>query len=130
MENKPQTTMNKIGLINYEGNCLEAIKHGDFIFIKDQYGIELRLITPEALLEFINGEFDIVDSRGKSWNFPSQSEESKPKMPRVFEFLALVNNYEKTLYAENEHLIIDWSNDGTKTAGTLTRDIMKLINKQ
>jgi hypothetical protein len=122
--------MNKLGLINYEGNCLEAIKHGDFIFIKDQYGIELREITAEALLNFIDGEFDIVDSRGKSWNFPSQSEESKPKKYKIWAFLDYVNNHEKTLYAEIEHLIIEWSNDGTKTAGTLTRDIMKLINKQ
>lgn len=119
--------MNKLGLINYEGNCLEAIKHGDFIFIKDQYGVDLRVITPPALLEFMLGEFDIVDSRGKIWNYPSQSEESKPKMPRVYEFLALVNNYEKTLYSEIESLIIHWSNDGTQTAGSLTREIMKLI---
>ena len=32
-----------------------------------------------------------------------------------------------TLYSEIEHLIIQWNNDGTKTAGSLTRDIMKLI---
>ena len=119
--------MNKLGLINYEGNCLEAIKQGDLICIKDQYGVDLRVITPPALLEFMLGEFDIIDSRGKSWNYPSQSEESKPKMPRVFEFLALVNNYEKTLYREIEHLIIEWNIDGTRTAGSLTREIMKLL---
>ena len=33
----------------------------------------------------------------------------------------------ETLYSEIEYLIIMWSNDGTKTAGSLTRDIMKLI---
>ena len=33
----------------------------------------------------------------------------------------------KTLYSEIEHLIIQWNNDGTKTAGSLTRDIMKLL---
>jgi hypothetical protein len=31
------------------------------------------------------------------------------------------------LYSEIEHLIIVWTIDGTKTAGSLTRDIMKLI---
>lgn len=31
------------------------------------------------------------------------------------------------IYSEIEHLIIQWNIDGTKTAGSLTRDIMKLI---
>ena len=33
------------------------------------------------------------------------------------------------LYSEIEHLIIQWNNDGTKTAGSLTRDIMKIKTK-
>jgi hypothetical protein len=33
----------------------------------------------------------------------------------------------ETLYSEIEHLIIRWNIDGTKTAGSLTRDIMKLL---
>lgn len=123
MENKPQTTMNKIGLINYEGNCLEAIKNGDLIYIKDQYGVELRVITPMGLLNFMDGEFDIVDSRGKKWNYPSESEDSKPRMSKVYEFL----DYKNNLYSEIESLIIHWTIDGTKTAGSLTRDIMKLL---
>jgi hypothetical protein len=36
----------------------------------------------------------------------------------------------KTLYSEIEHLIIQWNNDGTKTAGSLTRDIMKVIENK
>ena len=36
----------------------------------------------------------------------------------------------ETLYAEIEYLIIQWSNDGTKTAGSLTREIMKLIESK
>jgi hypothetical protein len=33
------------------------------------------------------------------------------------------------LYSEIETLIMMWNNDGTKTAGSLTRDIMKVINQ-
>ena len=33
----------------------------------------------------------------------------------------------ETLYSEIEHLIIQWNNDGTKTAGSLTREIMELV---
>lgn len=32
------------------------------------------------------------------------------------------------LYNQIETLIIDWSNDGTRTAGSLTRDILNLID--
>jgi len=35
---------------------------------------------------------------------------------------------EKELYSEIEGLIIEWYNDGTKTAGYLTRQIMKLLS--
>ena len=31
------------------------------------------------------------------------------------------------LYSEIEHLIIRWNLDGTKTAGSLTREIMELV---
>jgi hypothetical protein len=36
----------------------------------------------------------------------------------------------KQLYSEIEDLIIRWSSDGTKTAGSLTRDIMKLVEAE
>ena len=36
----------------------------------------------------------------------------------------------QTLYSEIEQLIIRWNNDGTKTAGSLTRDIMKLFGEK
>lgn len=34
------------------------------------------------------------------------------------------------LYSEIENLIIRWNNDGTKTAGFLTRQIMKLLKNK
>ena len=39
-----------------------------------------------------------------------------------------MNNEQQTLYSEIETLIIKWNIDGTKTAGSLTRDIIKLLN--
>jgi len=41
-----------------------------------------------------------------------------------------VKGEEMSLYSQIEDLIISWSNDGTKTAGTLTRKIMKLLEKK
>ncbi len=34
---------------------------------------------------------------------------------------------DKKLYSDIEYLIINWNNDGTKTAGHLTREIMELL---
>lgn len=36
----------------------------------------------------------------------------------------------KDLYKDIESAIIGWSNDGTRTAGELTREIMELVQKQ
>ena len=36
---------------------------------------------------------------------------------------------ENKLYLEIEKAIIKWSNEGTQTAGTLTREIMEIISK-
>jgi hypothetical protein len=35
-----------------------------------------------------------------------------------------------TLYQEIENLIMIWNQDGTKTAGSLTRQIMKLVEEE
>ena len=37
---------------------------------------------------------------------------------------------EEKLYSEIEYLIIMWSNDGTKTAGNLTRQIIEQLKKK
>ena len=42
----------------------------------------------------------------------------------------LSNKEQQTLYSEIETLNIRWNIDGTKTAGSLTRDIMKLIENK
>lgn len=42
----------------------------------------------------------------------------------------MFKNLKRKLYSDIEYLIIRWSNDGTKTAVTLTREIMKLLNKK
>ena len=43
----------------------------------------------------------------------------------------IINSVEDmSLYSRIEHLIISWDIDGTKTAGHLTRQIMKLIDKK
>jgi hypothetical protein len=56
----------------------------------------------------------------------SRPKDDLPFKKRVISKKLFLN---KDLYSEIENLIITWSIDGTKTAGTLTRQIMKLLNK-
>ena len=56
----------------------------------------------------------------------SEEIELNPKKSVVERFGKLIMN-NNTLYSEIKHLIIQWNNDGTKTAGSLTREIMELI---
>ena len=44
-----------------------------------------------------------------------------------WEKISVIDETNKELYREIEILIIRWNNDGTKTAGSLTREIMNLI---
>lgn len=44
-----------------------------------------------------------------------------------WEKISVIDETNKELYSEIENLIIRWNNDGTKTAGSLTREIMSLI---
>lgn len=41
----------------------------------------------------------------------------------------VLEEHEDKLYSDIENLIIRWNNDGTKTAGELTRQIMGLLKK-
>jgi hypothetical protein len=79
--------MNSLGLINYEGDCLKAINEKGSIIIKDQYGSIVDTLSPDQFYEFIDGSRDIIDSKGKSWNFPSESREAKPAPSKVYEFV-------------------------------------------
>jgi hypothetical protein len=40
-----------------------------------------------------------------------------------------MTNHEIKLYGEIENLIIKWSIDGTRTAGSLTREIISLLDE-
>jgi hypothetical protein len=48
----------------------------------------------------------------------------------IIEKISVIDESEKDLYSEIEALIILWDNDGTKTAGSLTREIMALLKNQ
>lgn len=87
LEEAERTPMNRISLINYEGDCLRAIKKGSTIVIKDQYGEELAQWTLEEFQKFISGGLEIADSRGKSWNFKSEHRDARPSDRQLEQFM-------------------------------------------
>jgi hypothetical protein len=76
-----------LGLINYEGDCLKAIKEGGEILIEDQYGVIVERFDVPQLYGFIDGLINVVDSKGKSWNYPSESRNSKPSYSMIYHFV-------------------------------------------
>ena len=71
-------------------------------------------------------------------NYRQNAEEDYTKVPiSVLRYISELErqqeqdkNNEKELYSEIEYLIINWSNDGTKTAGALTRQIIEQFKKK
>ena len=79
--------MNKLGLINYEGDCLRATKENNEILIWDQYGVIVGRFDVPQLYGFIDGLINVVDSKGKEWNYPSESKDSKPSYSMIYHFV-------------------------------------------
>jgi len=79
--------MIKLGLVNYEGDCLRAVKKGDKIIIKDQHGEDLETTNVRGLLEFLDGNRNITDSEGKLWDYNDVHKDAKPKHSKIYEFL-------------------------------------------
>jgi hypothetical protein len=98
--------MKKLGLINYEGDCLSAVKINNYqVEIQDQYGETCLTLEIDGLYAFIDGNFDITDSRGKLWNYPSQSIEARPSNSKVYQF---VKNFRYTERELNDALVKGW----------------------
>jgi hypothetical protein len=79
--------MKKLSLINYEGDCLRAVNDNGEILIKDQYGETINTVTVEELYAFIDGLINFVDSKGKSWHYPSESKDAKPSSSMIYHFV-------------------------------------------
>ncbi len=82
---------NTLGLINYEGDCLKAIKENGNITIKDQYGKIVLSTNSEGLYSFIDGTQNITDSRGKVWEYLKEHKNAKPSQNEINEFLKDIN---------------------------------------
>jgi len=77
----------KLGLINYEGDCLKVIKGYNTLIVKDQYGKVALETDVKGLYDFIDGTSNIIYSKGKEWDFLKEHKDAKPSLFKIHEFL-------------------------------------------
>ena len=90
-EKQTKHMMKSLGLINYEGDCLKAVKENNKILIIDQYGKTVETFTVNQFYDFIDGTINVVDSKGKSWNYENEHRDAKPSMGTVYQFVKDIN---------------------------------------
>lgn len=84
-----QTIYPKIVLLNYEGAVLTAHKHVNLFIVTDQWKEIVKIMLLEDMEAYVKGEFDIVDSKGKSWNYAKEHSGAKPQEEKLKEFLTV-----------------------------------------
>lgn len=83
----------RIGLINFEGDCLYAIKTNPekdvvHIVVYDQTDSLCEVFTSVSeFLAFIDGREYVTDSDGRKWVYTDEHRDAKPTTSRLFEFL-------------------------------------------
>jgi hypothetical protein len=83
--------MNRIGLINYEGDVVSLYKDDTVVgfayLLVDQWGKTMIGIDLAGVYAYLSGSITVYDSRGKSWHFPSQDSEAKTELSKIINFL-------------------------------------------
>jgi hypothetical protein len=76
-------------LLNFEGPVLKAHRVKNIFVITDQWKAVIDVLIGSEMEDFINGDFAIVDSKGKSWLYTNESADAKPNTDEVTEFIKL-----------------------------------------
>ena len=90
--------------------------------------MEIKLKVMEQTLEEAAKQYAIKEDAGEGNDRKMYEISSDFKAGAKWQQERMYN--EENLYSEIESLIIMWSNDGTKTAGALTRQIMEKFKKK
>jgi hypothetical protein len=78
----------RLGLINYEGDCIYAKKTPEGnILIYDQYNSLIDVADFLEMSNWIEGVIPFKDSKGKEWFYPEAHKEAKPTVEDIFNFI-------------------------------------------
>jgi hypothetical protein len=78
-----------LDLLNFEGPVLKAHRVKNIFVITDQWKAVVDVLIGDEMEDFINGDFSIVDSKGKSWLYTNESADAKSNDTDVSEFIKL-----------------------------------------
>lgn len=79
----------KLELLNYEGPVLVARRVKDIFVITDQWKEVVDVLIGQEMEDFINGEFSIIDSKGKSWMYTNEHSNAKRPTEEVKDFIKI-----------------------------------------
>ena len=88
------TIYEDIELLNSEGPIFKLRKKGDIdpplaFTLYDRKGISCGVYTKRELLEVLEGKYPLVDSTGKTWDYPSQSNDMKLPHGKLEKFIGI-----------------------------------------
>jgi hypothetical protein len=84
-----QRKYSKLELLNFEGPVLEATKHHNLYIITDEWKEIISVLMEEEFLDFIDGSFSLVDTKGRRWNYGEQSRDAKQTSQQIQKFVSL-----------------------------------------
>jgi hypothetical protein len=81
-----------IVLLNFEGPVLTAYRNDsmaeDGLFlIVDQWKNPIAFLNKEQFENFLIGEFSVIDSDGRAWNYPVESSDARPGHEKLIKFV-------------------------------------------
>lgn len=93
-----------------------------------KYGLyETNWTGYQKVIKRIDNDYTILTKTDDEWTWYN-NKDINPKYIKPLTDL-IIGEINSSLYNEIENLIMVWNLDGTKTAGSLTRQIMSLIKK-
>lgn len=89
---KPKAKLPTIELLNFEGPVLSCTKinnrsFGTLFVIQDEWNHVIEVLTRLEFGNFLIGAFEVVDSKGRHWNFSNEHQEAKPEPSKLKEFI-------------------------------------------
>jgi len=88
MKNIPKKKLPKIELLNFEGPVLVAHKSKNVFVITDEWKEVIDILYGvEEMEDFINGEFSVTDTKGRTWVYTRESNDAKPSQEKIDKFL-------------------------------------------
>jgi hypothetical protein len=87
MSKSTRMKLPKIELLNYEGSVLVAHKSKNIFVITDEKKEIIDILYGDEMQDFINGEFSVKDSKGRTWLYTKEHSNAKPSKEKIEQFL-------------------------------------------